>query len=78
MRADEEEWEEHGHLSRLLTAKKKISNSKIWKTLPLITDFHMDDGGYTSRVTKFDGIPNIKSLEDGMRKGFVVVKSENW
>jgi hypothetical protein len=76
-RAEKEEWDKYGHLPRLSTIEKSISDAKIWKTLPLITDFCMDDGGYTSRSRNFDNVPEIQSLEEAMCKGFVVIKSEN-
>ena len=77
LKTEEEEWEKYGHLPKLSTAIKKVSNSKIWKTSISIADFRTDDGGYTARSNKFENKPEIQSLEDGKRLGFVIVKSEN-
>jgi hypothetical protein len=70
----------YGHLSRLSTAKKYINNSKVWKTLLSIADFHMDKGGYTARAVNRHNWRNVSeflSLEDAVRFGFVIVKSES-
>ena len=74
---EEEEWKNHGHLPRLSTAKKYVSNSKIWKTELSIADFHTNDGGYTSRPNNFKNMPEIRSLEEAKNVGFVIIKSEN-
>jgi hypothetical protein len=76
-KVDEEDWKKYGHLPRLSTAIKYVSNSKIWKTQSSITDFHMDSGGYTARKFNLQNASGIISLEDAQRSGFVVVKSES-
>ena len=76
--SEEKEWQKFGHLPRALTVKKKLSNTKVWKTSVSITDFGMDAGGYTSRANNFDRMSEILSLEEAIQAGFVVVKSQNW
>jgi hypothetical protein len=76
-KVDEEEWKKYGHLPRLSTSIKYVSNSKVWKTQLSITGFRMDSGGYTARKFNLQNKSEILSLEDAQRFGFVVVKSEN-
>lgn len=76
-KTEEEEWEKYGHLPKLSNSIKKVSNSKIWKTSLSIADFRTNDGGYTTRANKFENRPQIQSLEDGKRLGFVIIKTEN-
>jgi hypothetical protein len=77
LKKEEEEWEKYGHLPKLSNSIKKVSNSKIWKTSLSIADFRTNDGGYTTRANKFENRPQIQSLEDGKRLGFVIIKTEN-
>jgi hypothetical protein len=76
-KTEEEEWEKYGHLPKSSIVIKKVSDSKMWKTLLLIADFRTDDGGYTARANKFKNTPEIRTLEYGKCLGFAIVKSEN-
>jgi hypothetical protein len=76
-KVDEEDWKKYGHLPKLSTAIKYVSNSKVWKTQPSIADFRMDSGGYTARKFNSQNTSEFLSLEDAQRTGFVVVKSES-
>ena len=74
---EEEDWKKNGHLPKLSTAIKYVSNSKVWKTQSSITDFHLDSGGYTAKKFNSQNISEFQSLEDAQRFGFILVKSES-
>jgi hypothetical protein len=74
---EEKNWDKTGHLLRTSTAKKYASNSKVWKTSLSITNIPIKEGGYVSKTSNFDNLPEIELLEDAISKGFVLVKSEN-
>jgi hypothetical protein len=72
----EKDWKEHGHLPRPTVKKNYVGNSKEWKTSLIETSLRLNLGGYTAKLTDFSSMPEIRTLEDAIDLGFVLVKSD--
>lgn len=76
IRQAEKDWKEHGHLPRPTVKKNYIGNSKEWKTSLVVTSLRLNLGGYTAKLADFSNMPEIRTLEDALELGFVLVKSD--
>ena len=73
----EVEWKKYGHLSRPSTKWKYIGNSQGQKASCTVSDLPTNQGGYTSKASRFKNHSKIQSLDKAMALGFVLVKSSD-
>jgi hypothetical protein len=74
---EEVDWKKHGHLPRPSTKRKYVNNSLEWKTPFTISDLQMKFGGYSSKSSRFQNVPDVQSLDEAIALGLVLVKSSS-
>jgi hypothetical protein len=71
----EKHWTKHGHLPTTSTKRNFIGNAEAFTTPHMIANSQIKDGGYTSKSSCYRHTPDLRSLEEAISLGFLLVKS---